>query len=71
MTQKEAVLEWLKTDGSITSMEAFEHLGITRLSAIVFNLRKLGYTISSDDMTIINRYGKQVHFARYKLEDEC
>ena len=69
MTQKEAVLEWLKTDGSITSMEAFEHLGITRLSAVVFDLRKLGYAISSEDMTITNRYGKQVHFSRYKLEE--
>lgn len=70
MTQKEAVLEWLKTDGSITSMEAFEHLGITRLSAVVFDLRKLGYVISSEDMSITNRYGKQVHFARYRLEGE-
>ena len=69
MTQKEAVLEWLKTGGSITSMEAFEHLGITRLSAVVFDLRKLGYIISSEDMTTTNRYGKQVHFTRYKLEE--
>lgn len=42
MTKTQAVLDWLKTHASISSMEAIQNFGSTRLSAIVFNLRKRG-----------------------------
>lgn len=68
-TQTQAVLEWLQQGRSITSMEAFAELGATRLSAIVFNLRKNGYDIEADTVCAKNRYGQTVCFARYRLKD--
>ena len=41
-TQKEMVLEFIKNAGSITAKEAFTELGITRLSARIFDLWKAG-----------------------------
>lgn len=42
MTKTQAVLDWLKTHASISSMEAIQSFGATRLSVIIFNLRKRG-----------------------------
>lgn len=70
MTQTEAVLEWLKSGESISSYEAFKEIGATRLSSIIFNLRKKGYNITSTNEETTNRFGKTVVFSRYKLEEE-
>lgn len=40
LTQTNEVLEHLKTHGTITSIEAIMQYGATRLSAIIFDLRK-------------------------------
>lgn len=63
--QRKAVLEHLQNNGSITSMEAFENYGATRLSAIIFDLRKLGYDIETKDIATKNRYGNTCVYARY------
>jgi hypothetical protein len=42
------VLEHLEKFGSITSWEAIENYGATRLSAIIYNLRDEGYEIISE-----------------------
>lgn len=70
MTQTEAVLDILKSGDSISSLEAFQEFGITRLSSIIFNLRKKGYAITSDSIATTNRFGNTVVFSRYKLESE-
>lgn len=64
------VLKHLKVKGSITSMEAFELYGATRLSAIIFNLRKRGYEISTKTECITDRYGHPCNYARYILEED-
>ena len=63
------VLRHLQTKGTITSMEAFELYGATRLSAIIFNLRHK-YLIESVDMEITDRYGNTCHFAKYVYRRE-
>lgn len=68
MTQNEMILQHLKDYETITSWEAIQEYGITRLSAKIYNLRKMGYKISNETMTQRNRYGKMVHFDKYKLE---
>lgn len=45
MTQEKAVLQHLKENGSITSWDAITLFGATRLSAIIYLLRKQGYNI--------------------------
>lgn len=69
MTQRQAVLEWLKSGDTITSFDAFKELGVTRLSAIIFNLRQEGYNIESEDLKTTNRFGGKVTFSRYRLVD--
>ena len=67
MNKTKAVLGWLKTYTSISSLEAFENLGVTRLSAIIFNLRKRGYVIETVTVETVDRFGNKVRFARYYL----
>ena len=46
MTQQTRVLRYMQDYGSITSLEAFRDLGITRLSGVIFDLRKTHVIIS-------------------------
>ena len=69
-THYDRILRHLKDYGSITSWEAFEEYGCTRLSAIIFVLRKVGYIINSEKIGRKNRYGKMVYFAKYTLVEE-
>ena len=69
MNKHKAVLQWLQTGASISSMEAINNFGATRLSAIIFDLRKRGYDITSVDEKTTNRFGGTVVFSRYKLEE--
>lgn len=61
------VLKYLKSNGSITSMEAINMFGATRLSAIIFQLRKRGYDITTFDIEKVDKYGHCCKFARYVL----
>lgn len=65
--QKVRVLQHLKSHGSLTSMEAFEKYGITRLAAVIFDLRELGNDIRTLDMEGQNRYGEATRYAKYVL----
>ena len=70
LTQYDRVLRHLKEKGNITSLQAFREYGITRLSAVIFNLRKDGYIIVDEFITRANRYGDKVSFAKYILKGE-
>lgn len=63
------VLKYLKTHKGITSMQAFTLFGATRLSAIIFILRK-DYEIESVKCEGVNRYGSKVRFDKYVLKGE-
>lgn len=67
MTQKQIVLEHLQRFGSLTTMEAFEQLGLTRVGARVCDLRKEGWHIVTIPEESVNKYGKNVRYARYIL----
>lgn len=64
-SQAAEVLKYLQAYGSITSWEAIKEFGATRLSAIIFNLRKEGHPIISEDVHDRNRFGNPVTYARY------
>lgn len=67
-TQTDLIEQHLKEKGSITTWEAYEIFGITRLSDKIYQLRKMGYNISSNNTTKVNRYGHKVTFSTYRLE---
>ena len=65
MTQIEEVRKYLRNNHSITSVEAYEMFGITRLSDIIFKLRNMGYKIQTVSVKGKNRYGRPCYYARY------
>lgn len=68
-SNKERVLEYINEFGSITSLEAFQKLGNTRLSASIFNLREEGYDIKSIKESGLNRYGMKTNYFRYYIDE--
>ena len=54
--------------GSITTWDAIECYGCTRLSARISDLRKARWEISRSMETGRNRYGHTSNYARYTLE---
>lgn len=69
-TQNQLILDYLKKHpAGITSMEAFQLFGITRLSARIFNLRDQGNIIASNIIEVNTRYGKK-RIAEYRLISE-
>lgn len=65
-TQYDIVLAHLKRYGHLTSMGAFREYGITRLSAVIFNIRKDGHIIESKIKTSTSRrFGWKNHYADY------
>lgn len=67
MSLEKEILNHLLAGNSITSMEAINLYGATRLSAIIFNLRDKGYQISTTKIHSKNRYGHCVSYAEYKI----
>jgi len=62
------VREHLLKNGNITSWEAIQQYGETRLASVIFNLRKAGYNIRTDDVAFTDRYGNTGTYALYTLE---
>jgi biotin operon repressor len=66
MTQKEMILGYMRKHGSITSMQAFQ-MGITRLSARIWDLRNDGVQIESHKVKYRALDGKNKCYDEYKL----
>lgn len=68
MKQQELILKHLKSHKrGLTSKDAIERYGCTRLSGVIFQLKRKGYKISSIREYVPTRYG-HASIARYFLE---
>ena len=67
-TQYQVVLGHLQEHGTITSFEAISKYGITRLSGVIFNLKKDGHNITSKLVKVKTRYHYTM-VSEYKLCD--
>lgn len=69
--QHNDVLEYLKTHNGITQLDAYFKFPapVTRLSAIIFDLKKRGYNIESERISGKNCYGKY-SCVMYRLMEE-
>lgn len=66
-----AVLNYLKKHKrGITQMQCINMFGNTRLSAIIFNLKRKGYNIERIDEEHVTRYGIKTRVGRYVLRGE-
>lgn len=70
MSQKDKVLQYIKVKGSISSMQAFYHLGVTRLAARIADLRERGVEIESKTVSGKAKDGTPIHYSVYSLSHE-
>ena len=68
MSQYQQVLEHLEKGYSISQLEATKEYGILRLGAIIFNLRKAGYSISTEIVRTKKKNGGRNNYAVYRLK---
>ena len=69
MNKTKAVQLHLIEKGNITSWEAIQLYGATRLSAIIYNLRHhYNMNIKSYTVEFTDRYGSKASYAKYVLE---
>lgn len=67
MTQVDRLREYMLEWGPITPYEAFEQLGITKLSTRIGEMIRAGENIKKETVYDRNRYGEPVHYCRYTL----
>lgn len=66
MTQGERILKYIDEKGSITPMEAFMELGITKLATRISELRRSGEKIEKRYVTGLNRFGEKIQYMEYR-----
>lgn len=70
MTQHELILNYIADFGSITPMEAFSDLGVTKLATRISEMRaRKGMEFKIEQVKGKNRYGKPVRYARYSFPE--
>tara|TARA_R110000851_G_C12729426_1_gene529496 strand:- start:210 stop:464 length:255 start_codon:yes stop_codon:yes gene_type:complete len=72
-THEGRLLQYLTIYKKITIKEAMEDLGISRLSAVIFNLRKHGHDVETKMIEVSTRWKdekgktKMIHIGEYNL----
>ena len=66
-TQKDRIIQYIKNFGSITTLDAFRDLGITKLTTRISEMRRDGIVISGKPESVKNRYGEKCHIYRYSF----
>ena len=67
MTQIDTILNHLRTHKKVlTSKEAYDRYGCSRLSAVIKALEKKGYVIKHERQTVKTRYGN-VSITGYRM----
>ena len=67
MTQRAKIRAYLEEHGSITPMEAFSKLHITKLSTRIGEMNALGAGIKIEYINDFNEDGNHIRYARYSL----
>ena len=68
-TKKQRILEYMQEFGKISQRTAYI-LGSMRLSAVIFQLKKEGWNIKTEMVTVKNKDGSYSRIAMYSLVDE-
>ncbi len=68
-TQKDRILDYLKSGKVLTRLNSWETLGVLEAPARISELRQDGWAIRTDMVQIRNRYGEAVRIAKWSLND--
>lgn len=66
-TTQRRVFNYMMDFGSITTLEACNDLGETRLSARIFEMKDKGIPISYEWIEVVNRYKEKRRVKRYYI----
>ena len=66
--QEIRVIKYIERFGSISPMEAFSDLGITKLATVVSRLKRQNMQFYQYYETTYNRFGEVCHYMRYWLD---
>lgn len=67
-SQNDKILRYLKShESGITPMDALDSFSCFRLSGRIKDLRTMGYSIKTERVEVINKYGQKCRVARYTL----
>ena len=66
-TQIQVVRDYLVSGHTLTSNEAREKWGVTRLADLIFKLRRAGYIIQNTQRATITKLGGKAWYVEYKL----
>lgn len=69
MKQTEQILDYMRTYGAITPLEALKDCGCMRLAARISDLRKAGHNITSRKVAVIRRDGSKAFIERYTINE--
>ncbi len=67
--QKQRIEAYMRTHGSITSLEAMQELGVMRLASRISDMQKDGLRINKETVRVLNRYGEKCSVAKYSLAE--
>ena len=69
-TQCERIIEYMNEFGGITQLEALKELGCFRLASRINDIKRKGYNVRTERITLKNRWKEPVRIARYSLVEE-
>lgn len=67
MNQQQAIIDYIRKHKTITPMQAFNDLGITKLSTRISELRTKGVKVLDVWVADVNRYGEKIRYKKYFL----
>lgn len=69
-TQRERVQEYMERNGSITSLQAINDLGVMDLPRRICDLIQVGVPINKKRIKVRNRYGETKHVIEYSIKED-
>ena len=72
MAQKQQyrLLDFMYENGTVNPLLAWRRLGISRLSARIYDLKNDGWEITTERMTVTNQFNEKCSVAIYSLTKE-
>lgn len=68
-SQNERIIDYMRKYGGITPLDAIRDLGVMRLASRISDMRRLGYSIIDEWVSVENRWGEKVKVKSYRLEE--
>lgn len=68
--QEQMILEYIKENGYITTLQAVRDLGILQAPARIWGLKRKGIKIATRKKEVVDRYGDTKRIVEYFIKEE-